>query len=340
MKKIVSIILILMLALGALNACGPKMPAVPEGGAENGAAVEEGAVIRLASLKGPTTMGLVKLLSDGEAGALAYGVESAIYGTGDEVTGLLVNGDIDAAAIPANLASVLYNKTNGALKVAAVNTLGVLYIVENGETIQSVADLKGKTIYATGKGTTPEYALRSVLMWNGIDPDADVTIEYKSEATEVAALLTGESSAGAVAMLPQPYVTTVLMQNESIRIALDLTEEWKSASGKELVTGVLVVRADFIESNPGALAQFLADYKVSTEYVNANPAQAAALIENYGIVAKAAVAEKALPYCNITFVEGAEMRGLLENYLTVLSEQNINAVGGTLPGDDFYYEAK
>ncbi|MEA4912131.1 MAG: MqnA/MqnD/SBP family protein [Oscillospiraceae bacterium] len=337
MKKLIAILLILMLALGALTACGEKKQ--EEAAEPEQPVVEENATLRLASLKGPTTMGLVKLLSDAEAGSLAYTVESNIYGTADELTGLLVNGDIDAAAIPANLASVLYNKTNGAIKVAAINTLGVLYIVENGETIQSVADLKGRTIYATGKGTTPEYALRSVLLWNDIDPDTDVTIEYKSEATEVAAMLTGDNSAGAVAMLPQPYVTSVLMQNDALRIALDLTEEWKNASGKELVTGVLVVRSDYIDSNPGAFTQFLADYKASTEYVNANPAQAAALIEKYGIVAKAAIAEKALPYCNITFVEGADMRALLENYLTELSGQNINAIGGALPDDGFYYGA-
>ncbi|MEA5050512.1 MAG: MqnA/MqnD/SBP family protein [Oscillospiraceae bacterium] len=338
MKKIISILLVLALVLGAFAACA-KTETKPETEQPQTPAVEEGAVLRLASLKGPTTMGLVKLLSDAEAGTLGYTVDSTIYGTADELTGLLVNGDIDAAAIPANLASVLYNKTKGAIKVAAINTLGVLYIVENGETIQSVADLKGKTIYATGKGTTPEYALRSVLTWNGIDPDTDVTIEYKSEATEVAAMLTDENAGEAIAMLPQPYVTTVLLQNPKVRIALDLTEEWKNASGKELVTGVLVVRSDYLDSNPGAFTQFLADYKASTEYVNANPADAAALIEKYGIVAKAAVAEKALPYCNITFIEGSDMRALLENYLTVLSEQNMSSIGGALPDDGFYYGA-
>lgn len=330
MKRIIALVLTLILALTAFAACGKTSePAAPE----------EKATIRLATLKGPTTMGLVKLLSDAEAGTLGYNVENEIYGSADEITGLLVSGEIDAAAVPANLASILYNKTEGKIRVTAINTLGVLYIVENGETISSVADLKGKTVYSTGKGTTPEYALRSILLWNGIDPDTDLTIEYKSESTEIAALLTAEDSS-AIALLPQPYVTTVLMGNEKIRIALDLTEEWRKASGNELVTGVLVVRNNFIDANAEVFGSFLSDYKASTEYVNANIDEAAALIEGYGIVAKAAVAKKALPYCNITFISGDAMQNTLSKYLETLYEQNPAAVGGTLPDEQFYYKAQ
>lgn len=333
MKKIFALILVFALALTTFSACKKTEPAV-----EPTPAVEENAVIRLASLKGPTTMGLVKLLDDAEANALDYAVESTIYGTADEITGLIISGDIDVAAVPANLASILYNKSNGAIKVAAINTLGVLYIVENGTSINSVADLKGKTIYATGKGTTPEYALRNMLLWNGIDPDADVTIEYKSESTEIAALLTEENS-NAIALLPQPYVTTVLKSNENIRVALDLTEEWRAA-GHELITGVVVARADFIDNYPVAFNSFLSDYKASTEYVNANPDEAAASIEKYGIVAKAAVAKAALPYCNITFISGDEMKTSLAAYLETLYSQNEKSVGGTLPDDNFYFKAE
>lgn len=331
MKKIIALTLSLMFILVMVSACGEKAPApAPE---------SEPTVMRLATLKGPTTMGLVKLLSDAEANALDYTVENTIYGAADEITGLLISGEIDAAAIPANLASILYNKTGGEIRVAAINTLGVLYIVENGETISSVLDLKGKTVYSTGKGTTPEYALRSILLWNGIDPDTDLTIEYKSEATEIAAILTAENS-DAIALLPQPYVTTVLMGNSNIRIALNLTEEWRKASGDELVTGVLVARKDFIEQNPEAFEAFLRDYKLSTEYVTENPDDAAALIERYGIVAKAAVAKAALPYCNITYIDGDEMQTLLAKYLEALYSQNPAAVGGALPDEQFYYTAQ
>ncbi len=330
MKRLMAFMLTILMALTAFVACGetPKTD-IPE----------EREVIRLATLKGPTTMGLVKLLSDAEAGTLRYDVENNIYGAADEITGLLINGDIDAAAVPANLAAILYNKTGGKIRAAAINTLGVLYIVENGETVNSVADLKGKTVYSTGKGTTPEYALRSILLWNGIDPDTDLNIEYKSESTEIAAILTAENSS-AIALLPQPYVTTVLMSNENVRIALDLTEEWRSASDGELVTGVLVARADFIEGHPETFNSFLEDYKNSTEYVNANAEEAAALIEGYGIVAKAAVAKRALPYCNITFIDSTEMETLVSEYLKTLYEQNPEAVGGMLPDEEFYFKAQ
>lgn len=332
MKKTLSVLAAVILVLALVVGCGA--PAADE------PADLSGVNIRLASLKGPTTMGLVDLLNKAENGELAYGVESTIYGAADEITGLLINGDIDAAAIPANLASVLYNKSGGAIQVVAVNTLGVLYVVENGDSIHSVEDLRGKTIYSTGKGTTPEFALNSILTWNGLDPATDVTIEFKSEATEIAAILQ-QSSDEFVAVLPQPYVTSVLMQNEGVRIALDLTAEWNAASpdGGSMVTGVMVMRTDFIEQNPEAVAAFLADYKTSTENVNADPAAASLLIEKYGIVAKAAMAQKALPFCNITFVEGAEMKTMVSGYLNVLYDINPQSVGGNLPDDAFYYSA-
>ena len=181
---------------------------------------------------------------------------SNMYGAADEVVPLLVKGDIDAAAVPANLAATLYQKTNGAVEVACVNTLGVLYIVENGETVNSVADLKGQTLVTTGKGTTPEYVLRYVLSENGIDPDNDVTIEYCSEATEaLSKVQAGEAST--IAMLPQPFVTSALSQVEGLRVALDMNEEWQKVAGSKLVTGVLVVRKDAVEADADRFAAFM-----------------------------------------------------------------------------------
>ena len=224
------------------------------------------------------------------------------------------------------------------MSLLAVNTLGVIYIVETGESVQSVADLKGKTIYASGKGATPEYALNYVLKQNGIDPEKDVTIEYKSEHAECAAAL-AEAENG-IAMLPQPFVTTAQVKNDKIRIALDMTEEWEKVQTGEdksaLITGVVVVRNEFLQAHPEAVAAFMDEYKASTEYVTANVEEAAALIEKYDIV-PAAVAQKALPYCNITFIEGEDMKTQLGGYLNTLFEQNADAVGGTLPDEGFYY---
>ena len=222
------------------------------------------------------------------------------------------------------------------MQLLAINTLGVIYIVEKGDSVSSIADLAGKTIYATGKGSTPEYALRYILSENGIDPDSDVTIEWKSEPTEVVSTLA--SAETGVAMLPQPYVTVAQGNVEGLHIAIDLTEAWDALdNGSQLLTGVLIVRRDFAEAHPQAIAAFLKEYEASTKYVNANNAEAAQLIEKFDIV-KAAVAEKALPYCNITYIAGADMKAPMDGYLQVLFDQNPASVGGVLPDSDFYYE--
>ena len=296
--------------------------------------------VRVMALKGPTAMGMVQLMDSAESGAVNGNAYTfTIAASADEVTPKLVQGEADIAAVPANLASVLYNNTEGQVQVLAINTLGVLYIVENGSSIQSVSDLAGKTIYASGKGSTPEYALNYILSANGIDPEADVTIEWKSEHSECVAALAADEDG--IAMLPQPFVTTAQAQNEALRIALDLTEEWDALqadaeSPSALLTGVAVVRTAFAEEHPEAVNAFLDSYQESMDYVNANLPDAAAPIEKYDIV-PAAVAEKALPYCNIAFIEGSEMREKLSGYLNVLFEQNPVSVGGALPADDFYY---
>lgn len=295
-----------------------------------------GDAMRIAGLQGPTTMGMVKLMKDQESmESPLYDV--TMYGAADEIVPLLTKGELDAAAIPANLAATLYQKTEGKIQVAAVNTLGVLYVVTTGDDVASVADLAGKTIYSTGKGTTPEYVLNYILTENGIDPAKDVTIEYKSEATEVLSTLQSAGE-GAVAVLPQPYVTAAQAQVEGLNVALDLTEEWnKIDPDSQLITGVLAVRSDYAEQHPEELEVFLADYRSSIEWVTANTADAAQLVTEYGIVAKAPLAEKALPACNITYMDGADMKQALSGYLDVLYQQDAASVGGALPGDDFYY---
>ncbi len=287
--------------------------------------------LRVAGLKGPTTMGLVNLM-DSDDGA---NYNFTMYGAADEIVPLLVKGELDAAAIPANLAATLYQKTSGQVEVACVNTLGVLYIVENGETVQSVADLKGQTIVTTGKGTTPEYVLRYVLSQNGIDPDNDVTIEYCSEATE--ALSQVQAGQATIAMLPQPFVTSALSQVEGLRVALDMNDEWQKVAGSQLVTGVLVVRKDAVEADPDAFEEFLNGYAASVEAANTDLEGTAALCETYGIVAKAALAQKALPECNIVFERGEQMKTDLVNYFQVLYDADPTSVGGAMPADDFYY---
>lgn len=340
MKKGLAACLALVMCL-SLAACGGKEDETP---------AEEPVNVRVAALKGPTAMGMVKMMKDSDEkmaqitdSSEAYDGESGnlynftLAASADEVTPGLMQGELDIACVPANLASVLYNRTEGGIVTLAVNTLGVLYIVENGNAVASMADLAGKTIVASGKGSTPEYALRYLLTENGIDPDTGVTIDWKSEHSECVASLA--SGAATIAMLPQPFVTVAQTQLPDLRVALDLTEEWDALdNGSALLTGVVVARADFVKEHPAAVSDFLEQYSASVDWVNANTADAAELIGGYDIV-DAAVAEKALPYCNIVCVTGTEMMGMLSGYLSVLWEQDAESVGGGMPNDDFYYGA-
>ena len=297
-------------------------------------ALAEDAAVRVGALKGPTAMGMVQMMQDK---ADAY--EFTLAAAPDEVVPLLVKGDLDIAAVPANLGAVLYNNTDGAVRVLAVNTLGVLYIVERGDTIHSVEDLRGRTLVSAGKGSTPEYALNYILKSNGLDPEQDLTIEYKSEHAECLAAMLQDDSV--VAMLPQPFATVAQAKAGDMRVALDLNAEWDALQANAenpsgLITGVAVARADFIDKNPEAVERFMADYAESVAFTQENVADAAALIGQFDIF-DAAVAEKALPLCNIVFIAGDEMKAKLGGYLAELFAQDAAAVGGALPGEDFYY---
>jgi NitT/TauT family transport system substrate-binding protein len=357
MKKAISVLLALVL-LATLVACGAQSTASSTSAAEDAAsetaaasetpaeaeATEPAATtlstdepLRIAGLKGPTTMGLINLLAMQEADTAQLEYDLQLYGAADEIVPLLIQGELDAAAIPANLAATLYQKTGGGIQVVAVNTLGVLYVVEQGDTIQSLADLKGRTVLSTGKGTTPEYVLRYLLTQNGIDPDKDLEIVYYSEAAEVTAQMA--LATDAVAVLPQPYVTAAGLQNEDLRVALNLTEEWDAVCDTQLITGVTVVRTEYAEAHPDVVEAFLSDYAQSVEAANSDLAGTAALCEQQGVVAKAAIAQKALPYCNIVLQTGTQMQANVSAYLQVLYDADPTAVGGALPGDDFYYAA-
>ena len=346
MKKGLAACLALVMCL-SLAACGGTDTTDET---EDETPVEESVNVLVAALKGPTAMGMVKLMSDTDeemdrmvdsseafTGEIEYPYSFTLAASADEVSPKLMQGELDIACVPANLASVLYNRTEGGIVTLAVNTLGVLYIVENGNAVASMADLAGKTIVASGKGSTPEYALRYLLTENGIDPDTGVTIDWKSEHSECVASLA--SGAATIAMLPQPFVTVAQTQLPDLRVALDLTEEWDALdNGSALLTGVVVARADFVKEHPAAVSDFLEQYSASVDWVNANTADAAELIGGYDIV-DAAVAEKALPYCNIVCVTGTEMMDMLSGYLSVLWEQDAESVGGAMPNDDFYYGA-
>ena len=352
MKKLTSMLLALALVL-SLAACGgaasssvassaASSEAVPEAASEAASSEEAKELsttdaLRIAGLKGPTTMGLVNLLSMEEDGTASMDYDLQLYGAADEIVPLLMKGELDMAAIPANLAATLYQKTEGGIQAVAVNTLGVLYVVEKGgDTIQSMADLAGRTILSTGKGTTPEYVLRYLLTKNGLDPDKDVKIEYYSEASEVTAQMAA-SKKDAIAVLPQPYVTAAQLKDSSLRVVLDLTKEWNKVCDTQLITGVTVVRTEYAKENPDIVANFLRDYEKSIKAAQTDVAGTAALCEETGVVAKKAIAQKALPQCNIVYRVGDEMKADVNAYLKVLYDASPAAVGGKLPDANFYY---
>lgn len=299
----------------------------------------ESVEVRIGSLKGPTSMGLVYLMDQAEKGESANQYEFTMAAGADELLPSVISGDLDIVLVPANVASVLYNKTEGGVSVIDINTLGVLYMVSGNADIKEMADLAGKTVYLTGKGTTPDYVTQYLLAENNLTDE--VTLEYKSEATEVAAMLVEDTDA--IGVLPQPFVTAACAQNENLSVVMDLTKEWAAIQGEggsQLVTGVTVVRNDFLNENQAAVDKFLEEHKASADYANENVEAAAELVAAAGIIEKAPVAAKAMPNCNITYIDGADMKTALSGYLEVLYNQDASSVGGALPADDFYYNAQ
>lgn len=333
-KSIVNLLLALTLAL-SLTACGTQANTEPEQPDDTPAPAE----VNLYVLSGPTGIGAMNLGAAADAGETQNTYHITMPGANDEVVAAISNGDADIAAVATNLAATLYNKTNGGVTVLAVNTLGVLSLLGSGQEIASIADLAGKTIYAPGQGANPEYILRYVLSGNGLDPDKDVTIRFVGEGSEL--LTVWQTDPEAVIMAPQPVATSILMQNENTRTLFNMTDEWDKVSGGDstLMMGCVIVRNAFLQENPGAVELFLQEYAASIEKAQSDVEGTAALCEQYGLIPKAALAQKAIPSCGLTFVTGAEMKSALSGYLQVMFDADPKSVGGAMPGDDFYYGA-
>ena len=329
-KKVLAILTIVALLPAMLFAAGAK-----EDPAEVISALAEPTKVNVGALKGPTAMGMVSLMNESENGPVNGNEYTfSLEGSPDAIVPRLVKGELDIAAVPANLAAVLNMKTNGNIEVLAINTLGVLYIAENGDSVKSIEDIAGKTIYASGKGATPEYALTYVLDAYGL---ADkVTVEWKSQHAEAVAALMANPDA--VALIPQPFLTSAMIQNPSIQVVLDMNDLWYEKMGSVLITGVVAARRDFVEENEAAVRQFLADYEKSIAFTNENLKEASELVVKYGILPKAPIAMKAIPECQITYIDGDEMASALDNYYNVLFGANPKSVGGKLPESSIYFK--
>ena len=357
-RKLLALTLSLALTAG-LAACSTQAPAEdtapPESSApaaETQTPAAETAVpyqtVHLGLLSGPTGMGAAKMISDSDA---AYAqIEDGTYDPSNgvlehyevtlgsdpanDIVPRLTNGELDIAAIPTNLAATLYNRTDGGIKLLALNTLGVLHILENGDTVNSLADLEGRTLYATGQGSNPEYVLNYLLEANGLDPAADVDIQWLASEELTARMASGDID---LCMLPVPAATTVMMQNSDVRDAIDLNDAWTESGAQGTFTmGCLVARTEWLEENSELVPGILEEYAASIDYANSSPEEASALIEQYGIVPKAAVAQAAIPQANMVCITGEDMKGIAD-YYQVLFDADPTSIGGAIPGEDFYY---
>ena len=330
MKKMLSVISLLMALLMLMSFAGCA-------GKDNDKKNEDEKkpeITKVYTLKGPTGMGMAELIADDKKDD-DPDYEVTVVASPEEITSAIVNGDADIAACPVNLASVLYNKTSGGVKILALNTLGVTYIVTNGVEINSIEDLKGKTIVSAGQGATPEYILNKLLTDSGMSVGEDVFVEYKSEHADVASLIV--SGQADIVLLPEPNVTSSLVQNKDLKVALDLTEVWEAKYGTQLVQGCVVARTEFVEKYPEAVNDFLDDYSESVEFINKASDEAAQMIVDAGIIPKAPIAKKAISSSHIVFITGDTMKSLVKENLQVLFDANPKSVGGNLPNDDFYY---
>lgn len=348
MKK--RILAIMACAILALSACtkanlnessvtGSESSTAESKTSDTGANVEKQVTIKLGGMKGPTSMGFVKIIDDASKGSLDYNVEFDMETSPDVMAPKLLSGEVDIAGLPANMGSVLFNNSDGKVVMLDISTLGVLYVLEKGEqSVKSVEDLKGKTIVAHGQGATPEYILSYVLAEHSIDINTDVTMDWKASPDESLAAI--ENMDNAIVLLPQPFVTVAQTKIEGLNTVLDLTKEWDAiGKGGKLVTAGLFVRKDFLESNKELVDKFLSDYTESVKWINENVEEASKLVEANDII-KAPIAAKAIPYCNLVSITGDEMKTATEDYLKVLFDLNPKSVGGALPGEEFYYLGK
>ncbi len=291
----------------------------------------------VACMTGPTGVGMAKLMADSDAKQTANNYTFTVASAATDITGKFLKGEINIASVPTNVAATLYNKSEGKVRMLAVNTYGVLSILESGDTIKSIADLKGKTVFSTGKGQNPEYILKYILRENGIDPEKDLTINFVSSEDLVAKLISGEAQ---IAMAPEPAATTVMIKNQSLKRALSINDEWSKVSDTQLMMGCVIALDSYIQANPQAIQKFLEEYKASIKFATENIDETASYCAAYKIAASDAIAKNAIPNCNLCYVTGNEMKNNVNGYYDVLFNADAQSIGGKLPADDLYYKAK
>ena len=341
-KRIFSALLLLAMLLG-LAACNRSTPAAStSGSASSGTDASVSAQtptspVNVMVLSGPTGVGAARMMTTPATSVIAdpSPYNFTVVAGNDEVAPAIAKGEVDIACIATNVAANLYNKNIG-IRVLAVNTLGVLYILEKGNTVTDIASLRGKTVYTTGQGANPEYILDHLLTQNGLDPDKDVDIQFMTPQEVTAKMV---QSTDGICMLPVPAATALLIKDSGVREALSVSDEWDKVSPSPLVMGCVVARTDFMDEHPELVEQFMADYKASIDYMTdpANLTEAAKLVAASGITANEGIAQRAIPQCNLTCTTGDEMRSAIQAYFDILFTADPSSIGGGNPDDEFYF---
>ncbi|MCJ7856286.1 ABC transporter substrate-binding protein [Lachnospiraceae bacterium NSJ-143] len=355
LKKLIAVAAAVVLSVASFAGCGSSggkdknEPDVTASGSGievtiepadgNSETAESTEPVNIAMLKGPTAIGAVMLMSTHDNGTAEGNYNFVIDTAPDEVVSKIVSGEVDIAAVPSNSAAAIYNKTEGEVEVMAINTLGTLYLIENGDTINTAADLSGKTINSTGQGAVPEYVLNYLISESGAE---NVSVNFMQTHAELAAAVASGEAENA--LLPEPFAEVALSKNPDLRVALDIAKNYDEYSQIEkgdmpntLPMGCVVVRKDYAKENPAKVDLFLEEYKKSIEEVNANVKEAAEYVVSYGIIDDLQVAESAIPKCSIYYIDGEKMKDIMESFLNVMNDANPKSIGGKLPEDDFYY---
>ena len=322
--KLTSLLLALLLLIPLAVSCAKK--------------ADSDLQINIYALNGTTALGMAQLIDsvNKETAEMNYNV--SLHTSADAITGAIISGECDIAALPTNVAVKLFNKSEGKLQLLALNTLGVLYLLQNGENVTSLSDLEGKTVYVPGAGANPEYITAALIQNAGI---SNVTIDattYNSPDALQAAIVANQIS---LAVLPEPKVTATVSSNENVKVALDLTQEWETINGKDtLVQGCLVVNTEFAKEHPTEVSKFLDDYKASVDFISEGSDEAIQMIVDATILPKAAIAKKALPGCNICFIAGEDMKAVMNTFCEKIFAYDKTSIGGAMPTDEFYYVSK
>ena len=334
MKKFLSVIAVLMCLVMALSLTACKGNENVDSTPSNSTAKAE---VTVACMTGPTGMGMAKLMAENEEGKTQNSYTFDVQAAATDILPRFIKGEVNIASVPTNVAATVYKQTGGKVRILAVNTYGVLSILEKGNTIDSVDDLKGKTVYSTGKGQNPEFILKYILTENGIDPEKDLTLEFVSSDDLKAKLISGEAE---VAMAPEPLATAVMVQNKELNRVLSINDEWSKVSENQLMMGCVIALDSYISENKDAVEKFLKEYEASIKFALENPDAAASSCAKYGISPSEAIAKKSLPTCNLCYVTGETMKNSVKAYYSVLFNADPTSVGGALPADDFYYNAE